>query len=287
MSLEHCRTTQEEWEHVHNWGMYAMDVACARGKTFDVYAPTWKNKYVVRKVWYDKRLWNHIILKHGEFWFVFAHVETLLKEGDRVKPWQEIGMVDKSGISENYHLHFELWKHDYNISYKAMLWEETLYNTEKTYKLRKQRGWYVWEKEAMDFIAEMEGFSPVPYEDGVNGRMSIWYWTASFKGEKAITKEEAKQRKMHIIEELMEKVYKENVVPYHNQRQALVSMMYNLWKNSSIKKVTLRKTKSWQIRWIMQYTKGWNKHKGKKTVLWGLIKRRTKEANLYTWIIKL
>lgn len=273
-----CRTVQEEEEHIQKWNgsMYAMDIACKKWHTFDVYAPTWKDVYEVRAISYDDRLGNYIILKHGEYWFVFGHTETLLKVWDRVKAGDEIGMVDKSGMSQNYHLHFELWLNDYNISYRHMYWEKPVYNMEYTYKLRKQRGWYIGEVETMDFIADFEGFRKCAYDDGK--QISIGYGTISYWGE-CITKEEAKLRKLEEIERLMEEVYKNHFVTYHNQRQALVSAMYNLGINSSITKVTERKTEKGIREWFWKFVKSdicnW--------VCKGLVKRRDIEADLYLW----
>lgn len=278
--LDGCRNIQLEEDHIKHGWMYGFDVACIRGQTFDVYAPTWKDVYEVRVVWYDSRIGNHVILKHWEYWFVFWHTETLLKVGDRVRAGDEIWMVDKSGMTQNYHLHFEVWLHDYNISYKVMYWEEPVYNMENTYKLRKQRGWYVGEEETMDFIADFEGFRECAYDDG--NQYSIWYGTISFPWE-CISKQEAKKRKLDEISRLMENVYKNHFVKYHNQRQALVSATYNLGINSSVTKVKERKTEDGIRDWFSQYVKSsicdW--------ICWWLVKRRTIEADLYLWNIKI
>lgn len=272
LGLWECRNIQLEEEHIHHGWMYAFDVACIRGQSFDVKAPLWKNVYEVRAVWYDSRMGNHIILKHGEYWFVFGHTETLLKKWDRVYPGDQIGRVDKSWITQNYHLHFEVWKNDYNISYKVMYWEEPVYNMEKTYKLRKQRGWYLWEAEAMDFIADFEWFRKCSYDDWK--QWSIWYWTISFPGE-CISKEEAKKRKLEEVARLMENVYKKHFVDNHSKRIALVSATYNLWMYSSITRVKHRNTEEWICNYFEKFSKAWG------VVLKWLKKRRSIECDVY------
>lgn len=272
LGLDGCRNIQLEEDHIHNGWMYAFDVACIRGQSFDVKAPTWKDVYEVRVVWYDSRMGNYIVLKHGEYWFVFGHTETLLKKWDRVKGGDLIWKVDKSWITQNYHLHFEIWKHDYNISYKVMYWEEPVYNMEKTYALRKQRGWYIWEEEVMDFIADFEGFRECAYDDWK--QVSIWYGTKSYFGE-CISKQEGKKRKMEEVERLMENIYKNHFVKYHNQRQALVSATYNLGINSSISRVKYRKTEDGICEYFGAFVKAnWE-------VLWWLVKRRDTECDVY------
>lgn len=276
LDLEHCRTVQEEDEHINNWHMYAMDIACVRWQSFEVKAPLWKDIYEVRSVWYDDKLWDFVILKHWEYWFVFGHTKSTLKKWDRINSSDIIGEVNISGITENYHLHFELWKNDYNISYMEMLWEDTKYNTEYTYKLRKQRWWYLWEAETMDFIADFEWFRECAYPDWK--QWSIWYGTKSYSWE-CITKTEAKRRKLDEISRLMEIVYKNYRVDYHNQRMALVSAMYNLWPNSSITEVVNLKTEksikkhfNKYVYWVIDW---------EKVKLWGLVTRRDIEADLY------
>ena len=162
------------------------------------------------------------------------------------------------------------------------LTEKEKYNMGKTYALRKQRWWYLWEKEAMDFVSDFEWFRENPYVDW-DGRLSIGYGTRAKWPKDHVTKEEAKQRIMYHIEKLMESVYKNHFVKYHNQRIALVSATYNLGINSSITNVKNRKTDKWVKQRFWKYVK-WSicdKDWCETKKLWGLVKRRNIEANLY------
>ena len=241
LSLSDCRITQHEDRHIEKWNgsMYAYDISCVKWRSFDVFAPQ-NNHYTVRLVSSDARLWNYIILQSWETWYLFAHVTTWLKRGDNVWPWDRIWEVDKSWLSQNYHLHYEIWKNDYNISIKNYLEGNIVYNMEHSYQVRKQRGWYIWEAEAMDFIADFEWFRKCAYVDGKNWdgstRWSIWYGTLSFPWE-CISQEEAKNRKIWHVEMVYEYIYKNVFLENHNQRKAMASALYNLWIGSSIQNI--------------------------------------------------
>lgn len=272
--LEDCRTTQTEEDHIKKWrgSVYAMDIACKKWFKFDVKAPKYFEFYRIKAIKYDEKLGNYIILKHWEYEFVFWHTESARQQKakdekivmwevwDRVEAWEVIWWTDQSWMSQNEHLHFEVWKDWYNISYKHLLNQEVSYNMEHTYKLRKQRGWYLAEREAMDFIADFEGFRATPYEDG--WRYSIWYWTLARSMKDKVTKEEAKRRKMEEVERVMESIYKNHFVKTHNQRIALASALYNKWINSKIANVKNRKTEEWVKSWFLQdwVVKKWSKY---------------------------
>lgn len=282
LNLDGCRVTQDEDEHIKKWqgSMYAVDISC--WEAIKIFAPKDKEFYRVKMIWFDSRMWDYLVLKHWDLEYVFWHTKSELKKWEKVLAGQEIGITNKSWKSTWYHLHFELWKYGYNISYKHLLWENAVYNMEKTYDLRKQRGWYLWEKEAIDFIADFEWFRNVPYLDW-KWRMSIGYWTIAKWPKDRVTKEEAKQRKMHVVEGLMESVYRNHFVKSHNQRIALVSATYNLWVFSDITKVKYRTTEEWVKNWFSKFVK-WSVCDSKWCVtkkLWGLVKRRDLEANLY------
>lgn len=250
-----CKTIQTEEQHIlkWHWSVFAMDVRCTKWVSDKVYAPLWKDVYKIEEIWFDKRLWNYIILKHAEYRFVFWHTETGFKVWDKVKAWTHIGNTDKSWTSENFHLHFELWKNDYNISYKEMLWENTLFNMEHTYDLRKQRWWYIELQDTMNWLKDLEWFRSCPYPD--NNRYSIGYGTISKKGNACITKEQAIELKRWNVDDILRVVYQNYFVPYHNQRIALASMLYNRWKNSRIVRFHYRKTESWMKAYLKEFIK--------------------------------
>jgi uncharacterized protein YlxW (UPF0749 family) len=56
--------------------VFATDIACERGKSFTVSAPSWKKSYTVTAVGNDKRLGNYIVLSSGVYRFVFGHTES-------------------------------------------------------------------------------------------------------------------------------------------------------------------------------------------------------------------
>lgn len=65
---------------------------------------------VVKKVTYDEDYGRHVILSHGNgFETLYAHLQkTLVKEGDKVKRGQAIGLVGSTGRSTGPHLHYAI-----------------------------------------------------------------------------------------------------------------------------------------------------------------------------------
>jgi len=63
---------------------------------------------VVKKVTYDEDYGRHVILSHGNgFETLYAHMQkTLVKEGEKVKRDQVIGLLGNTGRSTGPHLHY-------------------------------------------------------------------------------------------------------------------------------------------------------------------------------------
>lgn len=277
LSLNDCRLTQWESEHIVKWkgSMYATDIACVRWKSFEVFTPTNRDIYLLEKIGYDDRLWNFLVLKHWDLRFVYAHTITELKEWASLKWWELLGKVNVSWLSTNYHLHIELWAYRQNIKWDYLYWEEPTFN-EKSFDLRMQRN-IVSAKEIneiiLEFIWGFEGMHLKSYSDWSN-RYSIGYGTKSYPGE-VISKTEAENRARIVIQWIKDRyeLYKYDL----NVQKAVCSFVYNL---GSLNKEQLRKLENWFYKALANDIKQYNKFNWK--VAWGLTKRRSAEYNLLT-----
>lgn len=117
--LSWCRVTQDSNEHIqpNRWWMYATDIACIKGVSFDVRAPKIVESYVVKRIWVDKLLWNYIVIWWWEYEIVFWHTQTKLMVWDIVLEWAIIWNTDKSWASSAIHVHIELWKWKTNMRF--------------------------------------------------------------------------------------------------------------------------------------------------------------------------
>lgn len=231
LGLDSCRIVQDEDSHVtkEHGHVYATDIACEIGKSFTVSAPSWKKEYVVAGVGKDIRLGNYIILKNSNYLFVFGHTESPHKVGDKIPAGSQIGYSDKSGIAQNVHVHFELWRDGYNITADEMLGKGSRWNDKYSFRLLLQRGWYSGLDDAINYITSFEGFRDESYEDPKgSGRWSIGFGTfASGPGEK-ISKDLAKKRIYTKVLGNMDFIYQNRLAVTWNQRIALSSFFYNL-----------------------------------------------------------
>jgi len=283
MNLAWCRITQGEKSHLKkgNGSMYAIDIACIRGKKFDVKAPKFKPYYILEKRWYDDKLWNYLVLRHWKNRYVFWHTTSSLEEGVKVVNNQIIGQTNISWISTNYHLHFELWEEDKNISWKNEV-------APKSFKLIKQRKWEklmgikeieVNPKNELDeiakFIIKWEGFRNKAYCDNLikqgnkwikycptwKERFAIGYGTKSYKGE-VISQKEGYRR----LKETIMKNYKlvNNGCYTLNQKKAILSYMYNTGGNQMNLKSYIRKCSIKDIRYIMSVWGNKSSHKSRR-----------------------
>jgi len=273
-NLSDCRMVQDENSHIKkgNGSMYAYDIACIRWQSFEVKTPNFKKEYVVKYIWYDKRIGNYITIKHWNLYFIYWHTTTTLKVWDRLKNNTVIGKTDVSWVSQNYHLHLELWLDKENISFEYFNWD--IIKAEKSFKIREQRGWITdleMNIEIQQFIEKHEWLELKAYWD-IN-HWSIWVWTPSYKWE-VINIEEARKRSRVRIQRDVEK-YNLRQYPL-NVQKAVASFIYNIW---SLNNDQQRKLENWfysalwndfkQYNW---YYKNW-----KKIVLSWLEKRRSDE----------
>ena len=253
--------------------MYAYDIWCW-WKSFDVYTPDYFNVYVIEKIWYDKRLWDYIILRHWNIRFIYWHIYTQLTEWTRLKPKDKLWTTNRSWITTWHHLHIELWKNNNNIRWSYLYDKKEIVNN-KSKDLQIQRWLY---KEAtteiLEFIKKYEWLKLTAYWDVKH--FSIWYWTRSFQGE-TITQQEAERRAKEHIQMVLDR-YQLNNKPIWVQI-AVVSFVYNIW---SLNNSQMRLLRNWYYRalWnnFLQYNKmriNWEL----VTANW-LVKRRQAEFNL-------
>lgn len=250
LGLSNCRITQTEEEHIKewNWSMFAYDIACIRWKSFEVYALNFKDSYTIKKVWYDSIIWNHVVISNGDISIVYAHTISEFKEGDEIKSWQVLGYTDISWVSQNYHLHIELWKGDENISW-SYVFGNWIFRNSKSEKLILQRSTTKEvvkfetiisrdiDQKAFDFIVWWEGnvqlkaFCDDYYKVDWKlirkawkdcWRWAIWYWTLSYRWE-VITEEEAERRMKEYLGNIIEKIPS---CWTENQRLAILDYQY-------------------------------------------------------------
>ena len=66
----------------------------------------------IKKIDYDKRLGNYIVLEHGDFTVTYAHLHTVVgRKGDTVKAGQSVGISGSTGRSTGDHLHVSIRYH--------------------------------------------------------------------------------------------------------------------------------------------------------------------------------
>lgn len=275
--LPECRIVQEEHNHYNRdrGSVYATDIACEKWKSFTVVSPLWKKEYIVHSVGTDKRLGDYIILKNGEYLFVFGHTTSSHKVWEKITAGVQIWYTNLSGISQNYHVHFELWRDGYNITSDELFGKWSEWNTEHSFALLRQRGWYTGVDDAIDFITSFEGFRSKAYEDPKgSGHWSIGYGTSSFEGE-TISKQEAKDCIRDHITEVMQKIYTDRLAITPNERIAVTSALYNLGSYSDFTKTLASQNRKeiyaewteWRMKWTIYEN--------------GLMKRRIKERDLF------
>lgn len=278
--LDACRIVQDEVSHVtqKRWHVYATDIACERWQSFTVSAPQWKKSYSVKSVWYEKRIWNYIVLESWDYMFVFGHTESPHKIWDIIQAWTQIGYTDKSWIAENIHLHFELWRSGYNITHEEMLWEGSKWNDEYSFKLLTQRGWYTGIDDAINYITSFEWFRDTSYEDPKGSwRWSIGFWTHASWPWETITRDIAKKRLYTKVFQNMEFIYKNRLALSWNERIALSSFFYNLWigRPDIVQSLKKRDMNDIESTW-KSYISPWTIYEK-----W-LLKRRVKEWEKFT-----
>lgn len=135
--LPTCRITQTEDSHhtPEGWHSFAIDYACVQGVSYDVLAPDFKDLYIVAYVGYDARLWDYIVLRHGDERYIFGHTQTTRKVGEKIEPGFVIGQSNESGHAQWIHTHAEYWRGKVNMTFDGKR------TNEHSQKLCTQREW--------------------------------------------------------------------------------------------------------------------------------------------------
>jgi murein DD-endopeptidase MepM/ murein hydrolase activator NlpD len=91
---------------------YGIDIAASSGTP--VLAAT---DGQVSKSYYSESYGNVIFIRHADYETVYAHLsQRTVKEGDRIKGGQVIGLVGNTGHSFGAHLHFEVHKKEWSFA---------------------------------------------------------------------------------------------------------------------------------------------------------------------------
>ena len=123
----------------------AYDIACEKGKAFDVSVPNYQSKegrnWIVEKIGYGHNMGNFIIIKSNTLRVVYGHTKPIewIKEWDIVKSTFTIGETDLSGESTWMHLHLEIWEWTDIVS-RERFWSPT-WEKQDQRRLLEHRKW--------------------------------------------------------------------------------------------------------------------------------------------------
>jgi|APSaa5957512576_1039674.scaffolds.fasta_scaffold09182_1 murein DD-endopeptidase MepM/ murein hydrolase activator NlpD len=96
---------------------FGIDLACPKGTEVQAAASG-----KVAKSAYSKSYGNYIIIDHGKYQTVYAHLsKRKVKKGDIIKKNQILALVGSTGISTGSHLHYEVIKDGKKVNPKEYL----------------------------------------------------------------------------------------------------------------------------------------------------------------------
>lgn len=287
MNLEHCRVVQEEHSHIKKsmWSTFAYDLACVRGKSFNVYTPTFRKEWTIKYIGKDKYIWNYVTIGNWDLSLVYGHTQTPFKVGYKLGNSKLLGTTDLSWTTQNYHLHLEMWAGNDNINFKKYTSWLGITKNQASFILRMQRGW-VYDKEINqiifdDMIKPSEWFSWTTYWD--IKQWTNWWGTKAMHRWETINKKEANKRGRIEVQRIRT-LYKLDNHPLLAQK-AVVSFVYNLGSLTNDQQWLLS-NKYYSALWNDFKLYNWiyviNKKTGEKEkkVLGGLVKRRGEEDRL-------
>lgn len=135
-----CRfITDEHKLPRYNLEWTAYDIACEKGKSFDVKSPS---SYTIEKIGFWYNIGNYIILKNSKdsnIRLVLGHTVTSRKVWTTVEGWEIIGQTNLSGESTWVHVHIELWYKYFIVSRWFALGTE--YDSQNGTALLNHRHW--------------------------------------------------------------------------------------------------------------------------------------------------
>ena len=91
----------------------------------------------IKKIDYDRKLGNYIVLEHGEFVVTYAHLHTVVgRKGDTVKAGQSVGISGSTGRSTGDHLHVSIRYHKKPIDPDPLIRYIQRYITDPTHPIQ-------------------------------------------------------------------------------------------------------------------------------------------------------
>lgn len=241
LNLKDCRFTNDHHKFPRdNISFQAVDIACIKWESFEVYTPNWKDQYEVTSIWYGANLWNYVILRSWDYHLVYWHTvaDKNLKVGQKLGKKAVIGKTNVSGESTGLHLHFELWEGWENLNGRFMVRDNAIYSPDSEKLLNKR--WWNWAKlqqdkqywqsyeKAISILHSEEWLRLKAYPD--YKWCSIGYGSRATSCDEEISEAEANRRLAYIVRDLTERVQEKFSKLGPDAQANLVSFAYNCHK---------------------------------------------------------
>lgn len=152
-NLKPCEATRDSKTHRHpeNWGVYAIDIHCEPyGKSMSVFAPKHQKEYVITDIGSNDILGDYIVLKAWALRYVFWHT----KAREALHKWEIVHAVEHlwdttlTGKTTWYHLHYEVWLENENVSPGITLWYDYSTNTQFSETILQDQRHWSWTKDS-------------------------------------------------------------------------------------------------------------------------------------------
>ena len=143
-------------------------------------------------------------------------------------------------------------------------------------------------QKGLDFIKQVEGFSPKPYPDADGFSIGYGHFILPGENYKIITEEKAEELLKKDAGKAESAIAKYAVVPLTQQQyDTLVSFVYNVGEGRFAKSTLLKKLNEGNYERVSREIERWNKglvkqdKSYKRVVLGGLVDRRKNERELF------